>query len=873
MNKRGPDKRDEWKNYLQSLQAGFWEWVPANDQLTQDEAWYALFGGIAGIRIQRMQEKIELIHRFDRKKVQDSLGRMLSGVVSEFRLEYRMRGQDGKFFEIAEFFHVAERSASGMPTRIIGLTRKKDLHRLQPGMNEPGGSFVVTDIVTTLKIPCLLVNADTGKFELWNDAALALFKLSRARMASANLFSLSAEPIKLKNSFAGNVSLIPLHYIRNGEGLLQPVEIIFTSYPVDECNYFFCILRDLTQQKHIEKKLKESEQSLRNTISSLGDLILVADQNGNITEHFETGCTLSDAYKDILKNGNPFPGKARKVFLKAMDKLIETQEVQQFEVQAKKNGIWWFDIRLSLRKDEFNQVTGTTVVVRDISREKETKNMFSEHGESFGQLAELMPLSMAEFDAQGQILFLNGQALKLFGIPRHSMRGKQVSLREFMSAEDYSKFLSLEGHLVQGSKQRAIEFFVLRPDGTRTPVICQFDVQLQGSQLLGYRAVLIDKSLQHSMEESLIASKDQAEKKFSNRMIRISKLLEEISLRLEEFASQSLSSTTDEKISETVYSEANLWKKRITNLKIFAGDLNRMTGMGADREKLVRGEISSREIMEWIKSGRNRNAGDLKQNGMEDAILVSSGNEFTLITDKVLFFRLLDYMLISIMVSGSGTDNQFRMSFADGQVQFLAGEPMESLEKKNALGGLLSGKMEDADQIEVYGDRALRIRIMQLIAELLGGSLENEGSILCLKLPGQLSVRPGENNNHKQLLAGKRILVVDEDRSLTEQLKSKLAESGVKLWEVQTGRQCLFYCLHQELPDLVLIDPRLPDLSGIEVLNTLRKNEILIPVVAHTAFATSEDRRKFIAAGFTDCLPKPFQTEALIQTLINALAY
>jgi PAS domain S-box-containing protein len=863
MNKRGTGSGVEWKNNLEGMQSGFWEWVPGSDELFFDEAWYKLFGDISGARIPGMQEKLEFIHRFDRKKVQDLLGRILSGAILEFRVEYRMKDQEGKFFEVDEFVHVAAKSASGSPGRIIGLTRKKDVYGLQPDLQEPRRSIIVSDLVNRIKIPCLLVNSDSGKFELWNDAALALFKLARARMTSANIFLLSAEPIKLKNSFAGNVSLIPLHYIRNGEGLLLPVEIIFTSYMVDERSYFFCILRDLTQQKQVEKKLRESEQSLRNTIASLGDLILVADQQGNITEHFETGCALSEAYKELLKSGNPFPGKSRMVFLKALDRLMETKEVQQFEVRAKKNGNWWFDIRMSLRKDEFNQITGTTVVVRDISREKEARNLFSDQGKQFGELAELMPLSMAEFNTQGQILYLNAHALRLFGILRHNLKGKQLNLSEFMNAEDYQKFISLESHLLRGSKQRAIEFFILRPDGTRTPIICQFDVQVQGSQLLGYRAALIDQSLQHSMEESLIASKERAERKFNARLMQISKLLGEISVRLEELVSQSASFAPGQ--------GADLRKKKIMNLGLLAGDLNLMAGIGIDLDSSDRVEVSSREIIVWINS-RGADRDDLGKSGDHDGLSVSSTHEFTMSINKILFFRLLHHMLYFLTESTSGDDRTFRMGYAEGNAHIWIGQEKNTSGRKNALVGLLKTKNDGKTVVEINSDEAIRISIMQLLTEMSGGSMVNRGSLLSLKFPAQLYQVGKSRISALHFLEGKKILVVDEDRSFPEQLKNRLAESGVRLWEVQTGRQCLFYCLHQELPDLVLIDPRLPDLPGIEVLNTLRKNDIMVPVIAHTAFATSEDRKKYMAAGFSDCLPKPFNTEVLIQTLLDALA-
>lgn len=67
-------------------------------------------------------------------------------------------------------------------------------------------------------------------------------------------------------------------------------------------------------------------------------------------------------------------------------------------------------------------------------------------------------------------------------------------------------------------------------------------------------------------------------------------------------------------------------------------------------------------------------------------------------------------------------------------------------------------------------------------------------------------------------------------------------------------------------PDLVLLDILLPGLSGFEILKLIQSDAILrqIPVIAVTALASVSDQERILAAGFVDCLVKPFWLDTLL---------
>lgn len=76
------------------------------------------------------------------------------------------------------------------------------------------------------------------------------------------------------------------------------------------------------------------------------------------------------------------------------------------------------------------------------------------------------------------------------------------------------------------------------------------------------------------------------------------------------------------------------------------------------------------------------------------------------------------------------------------------------------------------------------------------------------------------------------------------------------------------------LPDMILLDMLLPDVTGIEFVSQLKANKLTknIPIVAVTALAREEDRQRFLAAGCTDYISKPFMLDALEEILCRHIS-
>jgi putative two-component system response regulator len=118
-----------------------------------------------------------------------------------------------------------------------------------------------------------------------------------------------------------------------------------------------------------------------------------------------------------------------------------------------------------------------------------------------------------------------------------------------------------------------------------------------------------------------------------------------------------------------------------------------------------------------------------------------------------------------------------------------------------------------------------------------------------------------------------RILVIDDDEQVRGFLRRFLTRAGYAVEESGTAGEGLEQ-IRRDPPDLVLLDLRLPDRSGHEVLESIRSDPAtrLLPVVIVTGHATSAEKLRAAAEGVTDFLEKPLVPDELlprVRTLVT----
>lgn len=116
-----------------------------------------------------------------------------------------------------------------------------------------------------------------------------------------------------------------------------------------------------------------------------------------------------------------------------------------------------------------------------------------------------------------------------------------------------------------------------------------------------------------------------------------------------------------------------------------------------------------------------------------------------------------------------------------------------------------------------------------------------------------------------------RLLVVDDDTSMREFLELLLSRENYCVTTAENGSRALDL-IHNHTYDLVLVDIRLGDITGLEVLKRVKKHHTDTVVIMISAYSTTEIAVTAMNEGAYDFVPKPFDNNELRQTIARALS-
>ena len=115
-----------------------------------------------------------------------------------------------------------------------------------------------------------------------------------------------------------------------------------------------------------------------------------------------------------------------------------------------------------------------------------------------------------------------------------------------------------------------------------------------------------------------------------------------------------------------------------------------------------------------------------------------------------------------------------------------------------------------------------------------------------------------------------RILVIDDERLICDMLRTVLTQRKHDVFTALGGAQAL-QLFRERRPQFTLLDLRMPDMNGIEVLREIRKIDLRAPVMMLTGWGTDEMEKDARALGVSDFVCKGLSLEMLVTTVDRIL--
>jgi len=173
----------------------------------------------------------------------------------------------------------------------------------------------------------------------------------------------------------------------------------------------------------------------------------------------------------------------------------------------------------------------------------------------------------------------------------------------------------------------------------------------------------------------------------------------------------------------------------------------------------------------------------------------------------------------------------------------------------------------------------LGLAISKSLVELLGGELGVKsnigvGSEFFFTLPNtHQSSSPSDVHESvpkgSPTLSGMRVLVAEDDEFSFSLLKTVLEQKQAVVIHAKNGNEAVECFQHDPNFDLILMDMKMPQLSGLDATRKIRSSGSDIPIIAQTAYASQEDQRDSLEAGCNDLIAKPIKIDLLLEKIQN----
>jgi PAS domain S-box-containing protein len=196
-----------------------------------------------------------------------------------------------------------------------------------------------------------------------------------------------------------------------------------------------------------------------------------------------------------------------------------------------------------------------------------------------------------------------------------------------------------------------------------------------------------------------------------------------------------------------------------------------------------------------------------------------------------------------------------------------------SPEKKEAIFERFS--QEEKELSKKFGGLGLGLSIAKENARILGGNIslvstKGVGSTFTVSIPYKpvnTAIKSNSTTNIKNSNKTKAMILITEDEQANfiflETLILDVLNLNCTLHHAKNGKEAVTFCQNNLDIDLILMDLKMPIMNGFEATKIIKKSFPKIPIIAQTAYSTSDDKNKASDAGCDDFISKPISKDIL----------
>ena len=677
---------------------------------------------------------------------------------------------------------------------------------------------------------------------------------------------------------------------RRQDGTSVPVDLSFSPVLSGDRRLFCAAVRDITERKEAEARLRASEGTFRRYVERSAAGFLRHTLDGELLE-------CNDSLVRMLGYASQPDLKARKtsdIFLdlgdrqRVLDLLKQDGVLSDYEIRFKRKdgGLVWALVNLTLVTAQGGAafVKGSLI---DITGRKHMEDELR----TSASLVEASTDFIAYGTLEGEVLFLNQAGRRMVGIdPNRSVRGERIL--DYVVEEGQKHFRESVLPLAMQEGQWAGETWFRRFSGGPPIPMWQsvfFITEPQTNRPAVIATICRDLTQRKREESEIQAARQAAEAGNRAKTTFLANMSHELRTPMNGILGMAeLLLTT----------ELSLEQRRYAQVVLASGEsLLSIVNHILDLSKVEAGKVVLEELAfelgQVLESATQTLAFEARRKGLEFTCVVDPGVPRLVRGDPGRLRQVITNLTANAVKFTAHGRVNIRVGVAaqDARMttlRFVIEDTGIGIAEEQAADLFSPFVQGDQSTTRKFGGTGLGLAISKQLVELMGGQIGFEskpGTGSCFRFTVCLEKQPegsatttraasfpsAPHKSKARLLQHARILLAEDHPVNREVMLAILGKLGYKADPVPDGREAV-KALQTEPYDLVLMDCQMPEMDGYEATRLIRIPATgalnpRIPIVAVTAGAMAGDRQKCMEAGMDDYLSKPVEPAKLARML------
>jgi PAS domain S-box-containing protein len=648
---------------------------------------------------------------------------------------------------------------------------------------------------------------------------------------------------------------------------------------------------DLTATVKIEEKLKESETRLKMILDNMPVMLDAIDESGIII-HWNRECEHVTGYTadEIINNPDArrllyTDEKERKFFFKMPPEHGGNYRNMESTLVTKsgiKKTILWSNL------SDLYPVPGwhSWAVGIDITPLKEAREALSESTYKLREAQKIARLGYWEYDHNKALFIWEGTLSRMIGYNDEPMLIPEKEMLKFVHEDDRRRIAKSFYRCIRDKNihNDIIRYLTKSGDTIYIKQTSKTDYDSSGTPLIT-RGICFDITELKKTELELVKAKVRAEESDRLKSAFLANMSHEARTPLNSIMGFSELLCESDISQEEKLNYAGIIRESSKQLTSLISDIIDISKIDARLMVITKKPVHLNRVIDHIcEVFRNEVKGRPVEISCSKEL---NNNSDAIITDETRLQQILNNLIFNALKFTESGSVSFGYTLSEDRkfIQFYVKDTGIGIPKNRQK--MIFGRFKQADASigKKYGGTGLGLSICRELCRLLGGKIWvrselNKGSTFYFKIPyetaGAAEIFENETavkqKEHETVLKNRKILIVDDNRSVHTLLAAIFRKYEAIPLSAETATDAINLISSDNSIDIVLLDIQLPDIDGTLAVSKLKKIRPALPVVAQTANALEDDRRRYLELGFDGYISKPYNRQELIRyvcSLIN----